>query len=100
MIFCRFYAKPDRNAQPLTKYLGALVACWIDSDNQSKAEIQAHKFIENQGWSVIKLEDSYVINDERYIGEKEGKQYLEQAKIDGEVYVFHPWRETKGDQLI
>jgi hypothetical protein len=71
------------------KYGGAYVSCWIDRDNLALAEEVARSLISECGWNVIRVEETSEIDDSTYEGERECRQYYEQALIDKEVLVFH-----------
>lgn len=62
--------------------------CWINLDDQAKAEQRSKKFIEEQGYEVVEHVESYPIAREDYDDSPKGLEYYEQALIDDEVLVL------------
>jgi len=92
MYFIRFNARANHTKQPSISYAGTAIACWIDLPDQSDAEKRARVVIEDQGWTIESVDDSYEITELSYSDDKDGLKYYEQALIDREVFVFYPWK--------
>lgn len=63
--------------------IGAMVLCFAKSTNMKSALNKAKKYVSNQGWEVIKVEDQFIGNREMYKGEEEGKE--EDDDVEREV---------------
>jgi hypothetical protein len=90
IIYLRFEAVPTMNDIDFEESGGALINCWIKEENEESAKTKAMHIIKENGWKIILLEESYLADDSMYNGRK-SRKYYEQAKIDGEVYVYHTW---------
>ena len=91
MVFLAFEVFPLDSNRKSSDRGGAFVNCWINIRDQEKAEIQARKEIYKAGWHVISLNKVKTVNRKYFNDNKESLEYYEQAKIDGECYVFHTW---------
>lgn len=67
----------------------ALVACWIEHDNEEEAVAIACDLIESDGWNVTVVEFVDEVTDEDYPEDDENRAFYEQALEDHEVIVFH-----------
>ena len=90
IYYFRFEAIPTMNAEDFSEYGGALINCWIKEEDKERASIKALSCIKGNGWQIVHLEESCMADDGVYDG-KESLKYIDQAKIDGEVYVYHTW---------
>ena len=70
---------------------GAYINCWVRSDSTKSAQAQAEKDIGENGWRIECVEQPIRLVEVR---PEEGVEYFEQAKVDGEVYVYHTWSGT------
>ena len=77
-------------------YGGASVGCWIKNQTEKNAYLIAKVWIEENGWRIICLDEQYPISEEDYSDKPEGREYFEQALIDGEVFVFHTFPVNQG----
>ena len=98
MYFIQFNTQPNRDKQPLTEYIGALILCWIDLQNSKKAQQRAQFVIEDLGWDIKSLENIFEVTEESYSDNAKGLEYYQQALIDNEVFVIHPWKKEPKKQ--
>jgi hypothetical protein len=100
IYYFRFEAVPTTNAGDFNDCGGAMINCWIKEENGELASIKASSHITSNGWKILLLEESFLAEDGMYAGQ-ESIKYFEQAKIDGEVYVYHTWPvDPQDDELI
>jgi hypothetical protein len=59
--------------------------------------VRARELIAQAGWRVEALERYKVVGDDDYDGDARGREYYEQARIDGEVLVIHTWSASGGE---
>src|SRR5271154_422737 len=82
-------AEPQVGTPASDEYGGAHVGCYIKDQTPTGALTVARKMIQEHGWNVLHLEEQYPISAQTYENKPEGKEYFEQALIDGEVIVFY-----------
>ena len=70
---------------------GALVNCWMKDRTEEEAYRDAKAHIEKQGWMIVNLEIQYPMAPADPDDDAEGAEYVRQAEVDGEVFVFHSW---------
>lgn len=85
VYFVSFLARPEALAE--SEATGAYVNCWVYAASADAAQSKAEKDIRAQGWRVEAVEDP--IGTAKRTAES--AEYFDQAKVDGEVYVFHTW---------
>lgn len=90
IYYFRFEAVPASNAKDFNDCGGAMINCWIKEESGERASIKASSHIINNGWKILLLEESFLAEEGMYEGQ-ESLKYFEQAKSDGEVYVYHTW---------
>jgi hypothetical protein len=91
MHFFRFLARPLAVPRSESDTAGGYVNCWIEAANRESAESRARQIIQENGWRVCAFEEHRVVGDKDYDAETPGREYYEQARIDGEVLMFHTW---------
>jgi hypothetical protein len=82
-------AEPQAGTPASDEYGGAHVGCYIKDQTSLGAFDLAKKMIQEYGWNVLELEEQYSISAQTYENKSDGKEYFEQALIDGEVIVFY-----------
>jgi len=85
-------AVPDPTFEHKEDHAGATVGCWIKEQTTKNAYHISRGWIEENGWVVLNLDEQYPITEQAYEDEPDGKEYFEQAQIDGEV--FAPYEAT------
>ena len=98
MYFLRFLAFPLQEPQSEDDTAGAYVNSWIQSSSHEAAEARARQLIEESDWRIDALDHACTVSkeDEPPI-DATGREYYEQACIDGEVLVFHEWPKSGDD---
>ncbi|PEZ00310.1 hypothetical protein CN326_22765 [Bacillus sp. AFS018417] len=74
--------------------IGAFVLCWVKSININSALNKAKKYVSNQGWNVISIEDQFIGSRNMYEGDNEDEYLLEcfdEAMRDGISAIFYIW---------
>jgi hypothetical protein len=97
LFYLCFEVTPKPDSPHAQRWGGAFVNCWIDRASFQKAERVARRHIEKQGWSMSKLDEAREIIVGEYDDEAPGKDYFEQALVDGEVFVFYTWPKDAQD---
>jgi hypothetical protein len=73
------------------------VNCWIDRITFDEAENAGRQMIEKHGWWAGKLDQAREVEVGEYDEHTPGREYFEQALIDGEALVFHTWPKGAED---
>jgi len=87
MFYFIFEAQPKPTNPEFGKYAGATVSYWIQRETQAEAAAVAHGWIGDEDWRITAMEYAALITKETQL--PDGMRYFEQAKIDGEVFVFY-----------
>jgi hypothetical protein len=85
------HAKPDDGNPQVSQIAGAYVNCFIERDTFQGAEETALKFLKEENWIPIALEEGYEVNEYDYEGDPEGLEVYKQVLIDKEKYAFHTY---------
>ena len=64
----------------------------ILSESRQEARVKADNHLLEGGWEVVEFVGHDVVTRENYIGDV-NLEYYDQVQIDGEVYVFHTFKE-------
>jgi len=89
IYFVSFSVSPSAdNPEPVA---GAYVNCWIQADGPSAANEQAVSYVQDEGWIIQSVKEEAFLVD----GIGKESDYFEQAKSEGEVYIFHTWLEPE-----
>lgn len=72
---------------------GAVINAWIIAKNLKEARTIATNDIENEGFAITEELKNRVVTPEDY--DDEHREYIEQAKIDGSVFVFYAYPPEK-----
>jgi len=70
---------------------GAYVHCWIDAPGEAEAVAHAEAEVRAADWIVATVDSVRSVTSKDYAEEITGREYFEQAMIDGVVLVFHTW---------
>jgi hypothetical protein len=70
---------------------GAAVAVFVNEPVQAAAETAACALIEEQGWEVVEIAESYAVERDQYEAGSESLERFDQARVDGIVARFHRW---------
>ena len=91
MHFFTFLARRLAESESEGEQVGAYVNCWIEQRSREAAEIRARELIADSSWTVESLKDHRIVTDADYSDDTDGREYYEQACLDGETLVFHTW---------
>ena len=97
IFFVRIEATPEAGCEDYGSAGGAFVNCYIDADDLRTAEIRAIGLIQQHGWQPIRF-DTWEVTCAECVddtspedGGSSPRELVEQARLDGEVCVFHCW---------
>ncbi len=90
MYFFTFHCQPNKYHQ-LEDVKGAYINCWINLEHKNDAEQKARKYIQNNHWEIVSLEENYIVKKEDYKNQSEGSRYYKQALVDDWVIVIHSY---------
>ncbi|PUB08249.1 hypothetical protein [Paenisporosarcina sp. OV554] len=87
-------AVPHPNKPEREECVGAYVNCWVKSINEKRALNKAIKYVSNEGWKVVTIEDKFIVNRNMYEGDSEFEESLEcfdEAMKVGISALFYTW---------
>ena len=85
------HARPENNNPEFSEVAGAYVNCFIERETFDLAEQIAIKFLKDEYWIPIELEESYMVTEEDYAGDPKGLEVYKQVLIDKEMYTYHTY---------
>jgi hypothetical protein len=91
-------AAPGADSPAFGEAGGAYVNCWVLADSMRDAEIEAIRFVTDSGWVFDSIHGRESFEGQESPESKEGQEYLDQARIDGIVCVFHTWPPDEPDE--
>jgi hypothetical protein len=89
--FFVFLAHPKPTSKEYGAVDSAYVSCWVNEAVPSVAELVARTLVNEIGWDVDELEDAHPITENHYAVDDSGREYAEQARVDGIVATLHTW---------
>ncbi|WML50227.1 hypothetical protein RCG23_10710 [Neobacillus sp. PS3-34] len=93
----QFEAIPHTDNPESEECVGAFVNCWVKSTNTKLALNKAKKYVNNQGWEVISIEDQFIASRDMYLGETEEDEELlesfDKAMREGISAFFYKYEE-------
>ena len=90
MVFIEFQVMPTQALAVRENVAGAYVTCWITSDDAAEAEERARKWITDEDWVVVSVEQRRVVDVESEANGSNGS-YIREALESGGSLVFHRW---------
>ena len=84
-------ARPTRQLEGFAEFGGAHVNCWIDAPSKADAVAQAEREVRAAAWIPETVDSVRSVTAMDYAGDFAGREYFEQAIIDGVAIVFHTW---------
>jgi hypothetical protein len=63
----------------------------VDEPIFEAADSTARELLANQGWEIEEPDEHLLVTDETCPPGAAGREYFEQARIDGLVLVLHTW---------
>ena len=88
--------EPDDNNPQLGEIIGAYVNCFIEAEALELAEETALRFLKEEKWIPITLDESWEVTEKDYDNDPKGLEVYKQVLIDKEYYSFHTY-ETEDD---
>src|SRR5207253_1718772 len=70
---------------------GAFVNCWINFRLEDGAEVLAHYYLEQGGWTPGVTHEHRWVEADSYQNDPENLQYYLEAEADGASFVFQSW---------
>ena len=96
-VFCAVYeGRPTPEAADAAEVGGASIVCWVRASSKGEAAELARRAIEEHRWIIVAVDEPWTEASEAAVP-AESRQYLDQALIDGECYVFHNWNNSPED---
>jgi len=89
MYFVTILARPSQDNARVGVFGGAYVNCWIEESSERAAIARAEKEVRAASWAPESIRSACVVTSDTYREDGEGREYFEQALIDGVVLVFH-----------
>jgi hypothetical protein len=94
-------ARPRHDNSESTKVGGAYVNCWIDEPSEVSAVARAEAEVREADWIPESIQKIVVVTRKDYESHEDGREYFEQALIDGVVLVFHTFpNEAAEDEAM
>jgi hypothetical protein len=101
IYFLQFEVVPKPESDNFNEAGGAFVNCWVDAKSWKEARDSAKKNIDDQGWTIISVEEESLVNETSYDEDNKGLDHYLSAVETGEYYVFHTYPpEPDEDDLI
>lgn len=92
IFFAQYEAVPLPHSEQYAECGGAYVNCWLQAASEDEAYKMASTLIHGRGSKIVSVEEGCrEVTQASYADDEEGKEYYEQAVLDGECYVFHQW---------
>lgn len=90
------HAKPSADNPEILEAAGAYVNCFVEAETFDLAEGIALKFLKEERWTPISLEEGYEVTEDDYDGDPEGLKVYYQVLIDKQKYTFHTYETEDG----
>ena len=88
--------EPNSNNPQRGEIAGAYVNCLIEADKFEVAEETALKFLHDEQWLPVCLEESWEVTENDYKDNPKGLESYKQVLLDKEKYSVHTYR-TEGN---
>ncbi|MBW5445505.1 hypothetical protein GE107_05440 [Cohnella sp. CFH 77786] len=101
IYYFMFEAIPNPDNPERNELAGAFVNCWVKGDDVDVALKEARKYINNQGWNVINIEEQDIANRDWYENDVDKAEYLEcfeQAVNVGIAAIINSWPNEENDE--
>jgi hypothetical protein len=84
-------ARPTEAQDGYAEFGGAYVNCWVDAASERDAVAIAQAEVREAEWEPGPIESVGPVTADDYTDDASGREYFEQALLDGVVLVFHTW---------
>ena len=88
IYYVRYEGSPRQDSDESQAIGGAYIDCWVKAQTEEEARATAVRYIEDQAWMVVSVEDGPRVVSRPV---DETSEYFDQAQTDGACYVFHTW---------
>ena len=78
-------------------YGGSFINCYMKDRTVDGALNDAKAWVEERGWYILNVEEHYEIDEASFDEPDGGKEYYDQALIDGQVFVFFTYPIEDGE---
>ncbi len=95
-----FVGRPDINSVEATEVGGAMIDCYVAGMSADEAVEHARREIHETRWHIESLDDVGVLVESDFDDDPTGKEYFDQALIDGFVMMFHTWPNNDPDDIV
>jgi len=97
MVFITFECAPASRVNANKKFGGAFVSCWVKTHDQKEAKQFARKFVREQGWRVVKLDQCCNIMRVDYDDNhsRDGVLSFDDAERNGSSFTFHTFPKSR-----
>lgn len=89
--------KPYINNEESKEVAGAYINCWVKAKDKATARDSAIKYLRNQEWETLNIEEIYVAKPERYVDEPNSLECYDQAINSGVGAIFYTWTIDEED---
>ena len=101
LFFITVRARPSENAENCADVDCAYINCWVDAVTEEDAIARAQSEVGQVEWIWEGIESVSLVTRETYEKSGPGREYFEQALLDGITLVFHTWpNEPQEDEGI
>jgi len=83
--------EPEDGNPEVGEIAGAYVNCFVERETFELAEETALKFLREEKWTPIKLDESWEVTEEDYENDPKGLEVYKQVLLDKEIYTFHTY---------
>ena len=90
MIYLRFEAMPSQEVAERDGVAGAFVNCWVPTQDFTEAEAYARRWIHDQGWTTVVLEEARLIPPDHPSSGPDA-EHIREAREHGGSMALHRW---------
>ena len=83
--------EPNSDNPQVDEIAGAYVNCFVLSEAFNHAEETALKYLRQENWMPVNLEEAWEVSEKDYQDDPEGLSVYQQVLIDREKYIFHTY---------
>jgi hypothetical protein len=83
--------EPNKENAQAGEIAGAYVNCFVEANTFEEAEETAIRFLREENWVPIALEESWEVTEKDYENDPAGLEVYKQVLIDKEKYNFHTY---------
>lgn len=81
---------PRTGSASFGEFAGGAVGCWVCSNYYDvEVDVIIERELSSEGWNIARILSREEVSDETYAKKSDGREFFEQAKVDGFVAQFH-----------